>query len=74
MNRNIKPNEILPFEVGGNILYFTYTDLYGFWVISERDATHVEKIPQPKIVSDDRLNYEDAWDLADCLAHLGYIG
>jgi hypothetical protein len=74
MNKKIDPNDLLEFQVVGNELWYPYTMLYDFWEMSENDDTLNPKIPKPKHPLDETLTYEDAWDLANRLAHLGYIG
>lgn len=74
----INPTEVLELNMTyvswGNILYYSYEELYEFWLMSERDDTLIEKIADPKIPTDPALTMTDFMALGHSLAVYGYIG
>lgn len=74
----INPEEILELNLTyqdyHGILYYSYTVLYDFWLLSEADITLEQKITDPKLPTDPTLNMTDFTALGHALSVYGYIG
>lgn len=76
--RSIDPDEVYELNIQymtyGNALYYSYTTLYDFWLMSEAATTLEHKINDPKLPTDPSLNMTDFIALGNYLATYGYIG